>query len=369
MAKALGSTGATFLGMIKHVEAARPRVVIAENVDDFKEGSANAEFFWSAFQQIGYFNMKYNKQIHHSIVQCFTFQFSNFKFQKTVSNQLCRCRYVGHSTVFKSSDYGSPQHRVRRYFVLVDLVAFDLDEEAAVKLAASMLEAATWCKCPVFPLSRFMLDNDDEYVTAEFARRRDAATGDSTKNTKWHATHDAFLAGRGLSRTRLVPTNDISSSEWFVLLRSREKECLAFAVTQSPNATSIDVNPRIDRLCIGKEFCLPTLTTNCAHWMRQQDGQKLGKGFKKINFDNRFMLGKEMLSVQGFPTKWLQNATFSDRLLADLAGNAMTMQVIMAVTLGILLKVPALSEACSEVVSDMEEAISAAKGFSTSDVE
>ena len=112
MAKALGSTGATFLGMIKHVEAARPRVVIAENVDEFKDGSANAEFFWSAFQQIGYFNMKYNKQIHHSIVQCFTFQFSNFKFQKQylincvdvgmlATQQCSRARTTGHhSTEF-----------------------------------------------------------------------------------------------------------------------------------------------------------------------------------------------------------------------------------------------------------------------------
>ena len=60
-------------------------MVIAENVDEFKDGTANAEFFWSAFQHIGYFNMKYNKQIHHSIVQCFVYQISKIK---TASNQL-----------------------------------------------------------------------------------------------------------------------------------------------------------------------------------------------------------------------------------------------------------------------------------------
>ena len=57
------------------------------------------------------------------------------------------------------------------------------------------------------------------------------------------------------------------------------------------------------------------------------------------------MLGIEMLAVQGYPTEWLsrlEGPGFTDCCYGDLAGNAMTMQVILAVTFGVFMNMPEL---------------------------
>ena len=155
-------------------------------------------------------------------------------------------------------------------------------------------------------------------------------------------THKAFLATRGLSRQRVIPTKDVNQSEWFGILPTREKECLGYSVIAEPEATSFDLNPRIDRLCFGRNFLMPTLTTEAKHWMRQGLGQE---GFDNKKFSNRLMLGIEMLAVQGYPTEWLSRLKgpgFTDCCYGDLAGNAMTMQVILAVTFGVFMNMPEL---------------------------
>jgi hypothetical protein len=100
-------------------------------------------------------------------------------------------------------------------------------------------------------------------------------------------THKAFLATRGLSRQRVIPTTDVNQSERFGILPTREKECLGYSVIAEPEATSFDLNPRIDRLCFGRKFLMPTLTTEDKHWMRQGSGQE---GFENKKFNNRLML-------------------------------------------------------------------------------
>ena len=141
----LGTSGATFKGMIQHADLARPRVIVLENVDEFKEGSENADALWWAMEQIG---------------------------------------YVGNSRVFNSGEYGSPQGRLRRYFILLDHQAFGLECVDARALAKRMLDSSNLFVCPPLPLSRFMLDNQDRYVRDELKRRTAAARGDAT-NTKW----------------------------------------------------------------------------------------------------------------------------------------------------------------------------------------
>ena len=90
------------------------------------------------------------------------------------------------------------------------------------------------------------------------------------------------------------------------------------------------------------KFLMPTLTTEGKHWMRQGSGQE---GFENKKLSNRLMLGIEMLAVQGYPTEWLSRLKgpgFTDCCYGDLAGNAMTRQVILAVTFGVLMNMPEL---------------------------
>jgi hypothetical protein len=62
-----------------------------------------------------------------------------------------------------------------------------------------------------------------------------------------------------------------------------------------------------------------------------------------LNKQERYLTGRETLSIQGFPLGFLKPDTdLSDPMLGDMAGNAFSSTVCVAVLLGVFAHVPAL---------------------------
>ena len=104
----------------------------------------------------------------------------------------------------KSSDFGCPQRRLRRYFLLLDMDSFGLDQEAAVALAKKMLRQARELGCPPIALNKILLDTESQYVKAELERKQEATRDLKPVSSQWQNAHHAFLLGKGLSRQRIL---------------------------------------------------------------------------------------------------------------------------------------------------------------------
>ena len=160
------------------------------------------------------------------------------------------------------------------------------------------------------------------------------------KDKKWPEFHKNFLQAKGLVRTLVVPSESVRASDWFVLLSPPQRESLGYALhtaaTKGMHATTVDLMPRIDRISIGKDSMLYTITPNNKTWLIEQPEHN-------VKYEtNRLVIGRECLGLQGFPASWVdaadpyghKNWRISDSLMSDLAGNAFSISVIVAAMLG-----------------------------------
>eukprot|EP00959_Pyramimonas_sp_CCMP1952_P107306 2243889-Pyramimonas_sp.AAC.1 len=115
-------------------------------------------------------------------------------------------------------------------------------------------------------------------------------------------------------------------------LPAREKNLLAFVQSVFPGAEGVDVGQAIGRCSKiwrkGERSFLPTLTTSTKMFL-------FGQHF-------RLLSGAEALMAQGFPIEQFRGllADTNVKLLTDLAGNAMSAHVVLAVHAAMLLSVP-----------------------------
>ena len=221
---ASGSSGATFHGLLKHIEVSRPRVVVLENVTELtKEDTPNFEYFWASLDFLG---------------------------------------YGGSYRTFVSTDYGLPQSRKRVYFIVMDRSAFGYTSEQAVVKAQAMLEIASSLKFPALSVQHFLLDDGDPMLEQELTRRRDVHRGGREQSTSWHDMHRHVLKTRGLSYQHIKVPDFVKNSEWYQFITARDRECLGYALqgaaAKNSNFTCVDLGPRIDRLAEGRDGKVPT---------------------------------------------------------------------------------------------------------------
>lgn len=130
---------------------------------------------------------------------------------------------------------------------------------------------------------------------------------------------------------------------------------------------SVDVNPRIDRLCLGKDGMIPTLCSSTKNFLLDVPGLPQGS-----SMPNRLMLGYEALALQGYPVEIIDkheqklraeigsntNTSYlSDVLFGDLAGNAFSSTVYMAVLVGVFLNIDPIVSTPHDR-SEMEDVVS-----------
>ncbi len=285
-----GTSGHTFQGLVSHVALARPAVVVLENVDELvREGSAseNYQYLKESFDKLG---------------------------------------YAGDHDVFLSSDYLLPQKRKRVYFVFFNTEAFGWTREEAGEMAHRCLAQAASLQVPCGSVRQLLLRPQSPMLAKVLQEKQANAVGPDPL-MPWRAQHATFFRNHGLNWRHLTPTPAMKASPWFALLPPREKEIAIYGAhlaESTPGVFSIDVSQRLGRTPLGSGEALPTILPGAKTYLLRE---------------NRLLLGVEALRAQGFPTQWVEEAlcagSVSDHFLHDLAGNAFSLTVLLAVLIGI----------------------------------
>ena len=139
-----------------------------------------------------------------------------------------------------------------------------------------------------------------------------------------------------------IPPSNVRTSPWFELLPSREKEIIGYHITQAKikhtALVGFEASQRIDRTSISHDGVVNALTPGNIIWLVEDFC--LDAGNMK---SNRLVIGNEALSLQGFPTAWIANTPEdlrpSDPQQMDLAGNAFTSTIIMAIAMCIFFEI------------------------------
>ena len=154
--------------------------------------------------------------------------------------------------------------------------------------------------------------------------------------------HIKTCMSNGIRWANLKADCNSQSSGWFSVLTKREEECLAFTQLshdcQNSSLVTVDVSQSIDRLPVSKLEPLlsgktiivaPTLLPSSKVWLWFQQGANKTKPQTQ-----RLLTGFECFMLQGWPASrqdlW-KDPSFSEPFLQDLAGHAMTANVLLAV--------------------------------------
>ena len=360
-----GGSAQTFRGLLKYLRSKRPAFILYENVDSLEESS-----------QSGPTN------------------------QDILMSELLALGYQGQPTICEASKFGLPCRRRRCYIFFVQmnsntLVDFrqrsvrDIFENFKMFLATCMREGPS--------LDHVLLSEDDEAVMSELSARKEkqkqtqAAAANSAAATAgklpdWPEAHMKFAAELHVPWTQTRA--DLQSNEWYRTLSARERNALPLLQIQMAAQMCMvrDLSQSIPRAnnntwqADAGRHVGPTLLSKQTLWLEPCDGVTrewtqarlmLGRealhlqGFpaltmleelKKIQEDQakmqvpgtadrtqsgsgekvRTLSGKQFLPPQGFP---------SEALLMDLAGNGMSLPVLLAV----------LQSALSSIVWDQAE--------------
>ena len=302
-----------------------------------------------------------------SLFLFFKFRFFSFDFSSQVKSRAeeVTCRgYEGQSLLVDSHAFGLPAHRRRLYFFLVRVAANPLLEFSDRPLHnlfhtfRTLLQACGLRAAPC--ATQVLLDNDAEAVKAELETREKRVAEQQTPKAKagpqssqssaaspvqgsqWVEQHMAYAAAAKL-RWGQQPPEQLRSNRWYKTLTKREQDLLPLVQAVMPDCLFRDVSQNVSRvnvttLTMDKAtermiHVAPTLLPKQLLWMDEAVAGR-DKG-------GRLVLGREAMLLQGFPINPFlakledvlpQMAWFpSEALMFDLAGNAMSLPVILAV--------------------------------------
>jgi hypothetical protein len=148
-------------------------------------------------------------------------------------------------------------------------------------------------------------------------------------NSAWRSGLLALCRLRNVDYHGMELPHSMQGSPTIASLPEREKRGLTYWLLADPEATTIDLQPRLDRMIRGHDRSLPTITPSAKVVLVKEA---------------RTMTGMEMLMNQGFPKHVLQDFASAptvksepDILFGDMAGNAFSGPVILMLIISILL--------------------------------
>ena len=296
-----GTSGETFAGMVAYMQAHRPPFLVWENVPDIVEACDG-------------------NNIAHLV--------------HTVSA-------IGYVTAFRvlcSDSYLLPQRRRRCYGICALVDDTGLSNRGAQAMVEGMMQTVESLSFPKpVPIEQFLLKPDDAHVKAELARVQSAkpsATAKDDKTKVWRQHTQAACRKRRLDYDTLALPEQMMESEAMRQLSEREQKGLAFWMrVERDKVTSLDVSPSLFRMARGHSGLFPTLCPGSKVVLIEQ---------------KRVLTGLESLTLQGFPPSLLKQyarersdrssgGVAPDVLMGDLAGNAYSGTVILAVLLSVIL--------------------------------
>ena len=315
---ALGTSGRTFRDLRHHLQAAKPRTFILENVDAFGEDDGsdsssgpNVDFLYTTLIDI---------------------------------------RYALSHGIFVSTNYGLRQRRRRVYFVGVHLDSFNLTLARGLELARAMMIAAKNRHTPCETLAHFIMPDTDPYVRSELERVTGSGNPDSVEaDAAWVGMHKDYYQSKGISVRELRPPPALASNPWFKALPNRSKEIVVDNLLRKDaidgSLCTVDMSQTITRAARGVNGVTQTLTPRMLTWLYdvRQLGIKSSQEFL-VALRHRPMLGLGALAVQGFPIKWVLDvappARATDPQLKDIAGNAFSATAFAEMYLMLLAHLP-----------------------------
>ena len=307
-----GSSGETCHALIEFLRMHRPVVCLLENVEEMgrdEDKSDNVAFFLDKLEEHG---------------------------------------YVVASHVFDTANFGLPQHRKRAWQIALCAHAFENPDEAQTAVRAMMSMAKGFSMEKPWSLDEFLLPEDHPAVQAELTRKTNAGSPGNGEN--WKQKHKDFLKKKGVAWNLLQLPPEILASPWIHRLTARERETLAYGLmvaeqkqfslsgrktneaneADAPAALAVDVSQRIDRCRIAVGNVLHTMVPGQKTWIITKNSDGLIE-------KNRLLLGCEALALQGFP---LTASSFSEAQQQDLAGNAFSATIALALLLGVYTHLP-----------------------------
>lgn len=183
----------------------------------------------------------------------------------------------------------------------------------------------------LIPLQRFLLSSKDKYVRAETARllaTRDSAEAAASRGLAWRQELVLLCRKAGLDFDALALPQSLADAPGLKTLNQRELKGLSYWLQVDPSLTALDVQPSTPRMCRAHNGVLNTLVPNSQYVLLKE---------------KRRLLGLEMMRLQGFPLDVMVSAqeenvlpqTVLDPFWADLAGNAFSGPVVLAIHLAI----------------------------------
>ena len=229
-----------------------------------------------------------------------------------------------------SQDFAVPQSRKRIFFLCLRpcekflVEATDTGFDDLFNAIATSMRAM---KVRPPNLSDIMLEPDSDYVFNEMDRQL-AIAMKREQNDDWQDKHIDFLTSKGININAPTLAKSTDKSPWVATLLEREKAVLKYAQHEKQGPCSVDLSQSPGRLSFVKSGVhggqvAPTLIEHTHLWLHCQDPE-------------RPMLCREALALQASPWQRLDAAAFdesefTDRFLADLAGNAYTCSVMLCI--------------------------------------
>ena len=265
-----GGSAQTFRGLLAYLDAQRPAVVCYENVDALVEDSCSLS---------GSSNME------------------------VLMNEFATRGYQVQATICEASKFGLPSRRRRLYAVFVQMTAnsvVDLAKRPVSDCFSRLRQFLSTCMRESPSLETVLLPHDDDAVLAQLAARRNRAEEpmSSVGQAEWPEAHMKFA--QSLQIMWAQPAGEhLQNNPWYHTLGNREKNALPLLQAQMPQRLAMvrDLSQSIGRAnCatwqddLRRHVC-PTLLSKMTLWLESStDSSKA-----------RIMLGREALCLQGFP--------------------------------------------------------------------
>lgn len=146
----------------------------------------------------------------------------------------------------------------------------------------------------------------------------------TAQDARWITAHMDMSEELNLSWPPPAPRS-LEGNSWFSTASQRQQEIICFAQAADPSCLWVDSSQSVNRARNSNHKESPTVMPGSHLW----------------SFDQmRFMTGRDLLRLQGFPIESLSGAaSLSDNQQADLAGNGFAMTVSCAVDVAVLLSI------------------------------
>ena len=286
--------------------------------------------------------------------------------------QIVGCRLQNTGFVVKvflmdSSLFGLPQCR-RRYYItgVKDGAATNVD--FSDRSAAAVLDVTEnlvrLCQRKPPCASKLLLDEDDPAIDDELNRR--LAMGDTDSRYNVCAAISTFQ-GAGLSWGSVDAQRDTQESPWYTTLANGQRNVLTYSEAQDKEAMFRDIGQSSSRVRLSHKvedkhilFCqMPGQLV----WVRR-DGKL-----------PRLQMGREALIFQGYPIASIPStvSAVSERMLQEIAGNMMSIPVLLALLQSLFAALPWRGHSTSTIIHtsahDVDEAMAIYTSLTSSNVD